>query len=217
MSQKPVLHNYFRSSTSVRVRIALAIKGVEYDYVPIHLRKGEQKGEAFIALNPQGLVPALVWRDGSVITQSLAILEFLEEELPDPPLLPKNPLARARVRSLAQMVALDIHPINNLRVLQYLRDHYGQDDEGVAVWFRHWAGETFSALERRLASEADTGSFCQGETATIADLCLVSQVLNGARFKVDMTPYPTVQRIHEHCMTLPAFIAGAPMSQPDAE
>ena len=217
MTRTPVLYNYFRSSTSVRVRIALALKGIDYEYKPIHLRKGEQRSEAFRAINPQGLLPALVWRDGSVLTQSLAILEFLEEMQPEPPLLPKDPIARARVRSLAQMVALDIHPINNLRILQYLRDHYGQDDEGVAAWFRHWASETFGAIEHRLASEADTGVFCHGGTATIADLCLVSQVLNGARFKVDMTPYPTITRIHDHCMSRPAFIAGSPMNQPDAE
>ncbi|MBF9234868.1 maleylacetoacetate isomerase [Microvirga alba] len=213
----PILHNYFRSSTSFRVRVALALKGVEYEYRAYHLRKGEQKGTEYRAINPQGLVPALTWTDGSVYTQSLAIIEFLDEAIPEPPLLPRHPAHRARVRSLAQMIAMDIHPINNLRVLDVLRTRFGADDDAVAEWFRLWVGETFGTLEHRLAQEPETGAFCHGNDVTIADLCLVAQVANNARFDVDMTAYPTIRRIYETCMALPAFQGAAPRHQPDAE
>ena len=215
--QRPALHNYFRSSTSYRVRVALALKGLSYDYIPVHLRKGEQRAEPFLALNPAGLVPALTWTDGRTYTQSLAILEFLDETVPEPPLLPKDPYGRARVRSLAQMVALDIHPINNLRVLDYLRKRFGADDAAVAAWFRHWVAETFGPLERRLADDPETDTFCHGNVVTIADLCLVAQVANNARFDVDMSFYPTIRRITDACMALPAFQVAAPKNQPDAE
>lgn len=215
--EQPILHNYFRSSTSYRVRIALALKGIAYAYEPFHLRKGEQRGERYLALNGQGLVPALTWTDGEVYTQSLAILEFLDETVPDPPLLPKRPPDRARVRALAQMVALDIHPINNLRVLDHLRSQFGADDAAVAAWFRHWVAQTFGPLEQRLAHEPQTGTYCHGDAVSLADLCLVAQVANNGRFGVDMTPYPTIRRIHEACMALPAFQQAAPQNQPDAE
>jgi maleylpyruvate isomerase len=214
---RPVLHNYFRSSTSYRVRIALALKGVDYDYQAFHLRKGDQRADRYLALNPQGLVPALTWIDGEVYTQSLAILEFLDEVIPEPPLLPRDPPGRARVRSLAQMVALDIHPINNLRVLDRLRARFGADDAAIAEWFRSWVAETFGSLERRLAGETQTGMFCHGDCVSLADICVVAQVANNARFNVDMAPYPTIRRIYDHCMTLPAFEAAAPQNQPDAE
>ncbi len=212
-----VLHNYFRSSTSYRVRIALALKGVAYDYEPIHLRRGEQRAERYRSLNPQGLVPALGWTDGRVHTQSLAILEFLEETLPEPPLLPRDPAGRARVREIAHMVALDIHPLNNLRVLDALRARFGADDAAVAAWFRHWVAETFAPLEWRLSREPETGRFCHGDAITMADLCLVAQVANNARFDVDMAPYPTIGRIAEACLAHPAVQAAHPRNQPDAE
>lgn len=155
---RPVLHNYFRSSTSYRVRIALAMKEVDYDYVAHHLRKGEQRDDAYLEINPQGLVPALVWTDGTVLTQSLAIIAFLDEVIPNPPLLPPDPADRARVRELADMIALDVHPINNLRVLRYLRDHFGAGDAAAANWFRHWVNEAFGPLEQRLASSPETES-----------------------------------------------------------
>src|SRR4051794_6501878 len=143
---RPVLHNYFRSSTSFRVRVALALKGVEYEYRAYHLRKGDQKGSEYRQINPQCLVPALTWSDGRVYTQSLAIIEFLDETIPEPPLLPRDPVERARVRSLSQMIAVDLHPINNLRVLDALRTRFGVDDAAIAEWFRFWVGETFGPL-----------------------------------------------------------------------
>jgi maleylpyruvate isomerase len=211
------LHNYFRSSTSYRVRIALALKGVAYEYVPLHLRRGAQRDAAYLALNPQGLVPTLVWSDGRAYTQSLAILEFLDETVPEPPLLPADPPGRARVRSLSQMIGCEIHPLNNLRILNALRSRFGAGDAEVADWFRYWVAETFAPLEQRLADEAETGTYCHGDSVTIADLCLVPQVVNNARFEVDMTPYPTIRRIHEACMELPAFRDAAPAAQIDAE
>lgn len=213
----PVLHNYFRSSTSFRVRIALALKGVGYDYAAYHLRKGEQRSARFLAVNPEGLVPALRWTDGQVYTQSLAILDFLDETVPTPPLLPPDPPGRARVRAIAQTLALEIHPINNLRVLNALRSMFGADDAAVAAWYRHWVTESFGPLEARLAGEAATGRFCHGDRVTMADICLVPQVAGNARFGVDMAPYPTIQRIHDACMAEPAFQQAAPQNQPDAE
>ena len=210
------LHNYFRSSTSFRVRIALNMKGLTYDYLTYRLLKGEQRAPGYLALNPQGGVPSLELDGGRVLTQSMAILEYLEEAYPEPPLLPRDPLARARVRALALAVACDIHPLNNLRVLQRLRG-LGQDDAGVADWFRHWVAVEFAALETRLAGEPETGRFCHGDSPTLADLCLVPQVVNNARFECDMAPYPTIRRIHETCMELEAFQKARPMEQPDAE
>jgi maleylpyruvate isomerase len=211
----PVLHGFFRSSTSFRVRAALNLKGIAFDQATYALRKGEQRSPAYLALNPQGLVPSFETPDG-VLTQSLAIIEWLDEVFPNPPLLPHDPWARARVRSLAQIIALDIHPINNLRVLQYLEKTFGADEAQQAEWFRHWVGEAFRALEARLSIEPETGKFCHGDTPGLADLCLVAQVINNARFAVDMSPYPTIQRIQDTCMALPSFEAAAPMKQPDA-
>lgn len=212
-----VLHNYFRSSTSFRVRAALNLKGIDYAYVSYHLRKGEQRSERYLDLNPQGLVPALEMADGLVLSQSIAIIEYLDEVYPEPPLLPADPLARSRVRSLAMMVACDIHPVNNLRILKYLTDRFGADDEAVAEWFRTWVVAAFSPLETRLSTEPDTGRFCHGDTVSLADLCVVGQIINNARFNVDMSAYPTIQRIHDACMALDAFKAAAPPAQPDAE
>jgi len=212
-----VLHNYFRSSTSFRVRAALALKGIPFDYRAFHLRRGEQRGPAYLALNPQGLVPTLSWSDGRDYTQSLAIIEFLDETVPEPPLLPTDAAGRARVRSLAQMVALDIHPLNNLRVLAHLKAEFGADDEAISRWFRHWVAETFAPLEARLREEPQTGRFCHGDEPTLADICLAGQVINNARFQVEMGAYPTIARIHANCMALPTFRAAAPDNQPDAE
>jgi maleylpyruvate isomerase len=211
-----LLHGYFRSSTAFRVRIALNLKGVAYDQTFRHLRKGEQRAPDYLKLNPQGLVPTLEM-DGQTLTQSLAIIEYLDETHPTPALLPKDVLGRARVRSLAYAVALEIHPINNLRVLEDLKTRFGADDAAAAGWFRHWVAETFGALETRLASEPQTGKFCHGDTPGLADLCLVPQVINNTRFNVDMAPYPTISRIHAACLEMEAFKAALPANQPDAE
>jgi maleylpyruvate isomerase len=212
-----VLHNYFRSSTSYRVRIALEMKGLAYTYVAHHLRHGEHRDAPYLAVNPQGLVPALVWSDGTLLLQSLAIMEFLDETAPEPPLLPADALGRVRVRMLAQMIACDIHPVNNLRVLTSLRTLYGAGDDDIANWFRHWVNETFEPLEKILASSPDTGMFCHGDKPGIADICVVAQVANNQRFGVDMTPYPVISRINAACLELPAFRRAAPANQPDAE
>lgn len=213
----PLLHNYWRSSTSYRVRIALEMKGIDYQYIPHHLRHGDHRDPVFLAINPQGLVPALVWEDGALLTQSLAIIEFLDETKPEPPLLPRDASGRARVRMLAQMIACDIHPINNLRVLTSLRTLFGAGDEDVINWFRHWVNEGFEPLEKILITSHETGKFCHGDTPGLADICLAAQVVNNARFHVDMSPYPTISRIHAACMELSAFQKAAPQNQIDAE
>jgi maleylpyruvate isomerase len=212
-----ILHNYYRSSTSYRVRIALEMKGLSYDYVPHHLRHGDHLEPSYLAVNPQGLVPALVLNDGTLLTQSLAIIEYLDEIQPAPPLLPKDALGRARVRMLAQMIACDIHPVNNLRVLTSLRTLFGAGDQDITNWFRHWVNEGFQPLEKILASSPQTGTFCHGETPGLADICLAAQITSNARFGVDLAPYPTITRINAACMALPAFQKAAPQNQIDAE
>jgi maleylpyruvate isomerase len=212
-----ILHNYYRSSTSFRVRIALELKGLSYRYVPHHLRHGDHLDPSYLAVNPQGLVPALVWTDGTLLLQSLAIIEFLDETAPEPPLLPKDAFGRARVRMLAQMIACDIHPVNNLRILTSLRALFGAGDADVANWFRHWVNETFQPLETILSESRETGEFCHGDAPGLADICLVAQVASNQRFAVDMTPYPVISRINDACMKLPAFNRAAPQNQPDAE
>ena len=214
---KLILHNYFRSSSSTRLRVALNLKGLSYNYLAHHLRKGEHHDPTYLAVNPQGLVPALVLEDGTVLTQSLAIIEYIDEIHPSPPLLPNSALDRARVRALAHAIALDIHPINNLRVLNYLRSTFSADDEAVAAWFRHWVAATFTPLETMLAGDPRTGRFCHGETPGLADLCLYAQVLNSGRFGVDMSKYPVISRIFEACAILPPFASASPNNQPDAE
>ncbi len=211
-----LLHGYFRSSTAFRVRIALNLKGLAYDQTFRHLRKGEQRAPDYLKLNPQGLVPTLEI-DGQTLTQSLAIIEYLEETHSTPALLPKDAAGRARARSLAYAVALEIHPINNLRVLEDLKTRFGAADAAAAGWFRNWVAETFGALETRLAHEPQTGKFCHGDTPGLADICLVPQVINNTRFNVDMTPYPTISRINAACLELEAFKAALPANQPDAE
>lgn len=212
---KTVLHGYYRSSAAFRVRIALALKGVEAHNVFHHLRHGEQRADGYLALNPQGLVPALEI-DEATLTQSLAIIEYLDETIGGARLLPKDPLGRARVRSLAQTVACDIHPIDNLRVLNYLRNDLGQDEMAIQKWFNHWITLGFDAIEQRLA-EPQSGKFMHGDTPTLADICLVPQVANAGNFKLDMTPYPRIRAVYNEAMMLSAFAGSAPSQQPDAE
>lgn len=211
----PVLHGYYRSSAAFRVRIALALKGMEAQPAYHHLRKGEQRTPEYLALNPQGLVPALETK-GGVLTQSMAIIEYLDETVPGASLLPIDALGRARVRSLAQTVACDIHPIDNLRVLNYLRSELAQDEASVERWFNHWIAIGFDAIEVRLG-EPQTGRFMHGDAPTLADICLVPQVTNAGNFKLDLAPYPRIRRIYDEAMALPAFANAAPARQPDAE
>ena len=211
------LIGYFRSSAAFRVRIALELKGIKVEHSFRHLRKGEQRAPEYVAINPQKLVPALLLDSGEVLTQSMAILEYLEETHPTPPLLPKDAIGRARVRSLALIPTADIHPIQNLRVMAYLREKYEQSEEGTFEWSRHWIDTGFEAYEASVARDPRTGAFSHGDQPTMADLCLVPQVFNAARFKVDMARYPTIQRIFDTCMKHPAFAAAQPSMQPDAE
>ncbi|MGQ9365789.1 maleylacetoacetate isomerase [Azospirillum sp. ST 5-10] len=210
------LYGYFRSSAAYRVRIALNLKGLTADLVAVHLRRGEQTAPAYAALNPQRLVPALE-DEGTVLTQSLAIVEYLDERHPHPPLLPVDPADRARVRALALAVACDIHPLNNLRVLNHLRDRLGLDEAARNDWYRHWVADGFRAIEAMLAGDPRTGRLCHGDTPTLADVALVPQVYNAERFAVDLAPYPTIRRVTDAARALDAFAAAAPERQPDAE
>jgi maleylpyruvate isomerase len=213
------LYSYFRSSASYRVRIALNLKNLPYEYVPVHLVRegGEQLKPAYRQINQDGIVPTLVDNEQHLIQQSLAIIEYLEETHPEPPLLPKTPADRAHVRSLALQVACEIHPVDNLRVLKYLKQTLGVDDAAKDAWYRHWIELGFGTLEQRLASDARTGKLCYGDTPTIADTCLIPQVFNANRFKIDTTRYPTIQRIYDHAMQIDAFAKAAPGEQPDSE
>ena len=215
------LYSYFRSSAAYRLRIALHLKGLAFETVPVHLLKGggEQLQSAYRAINPAALVPALnidADNDGTTLTQSLAIMEYLDETHPQPPLLPADALGRARVRALALTVACDIHPLNNLRVLTYLSGELQASGDARNAWARHWMALGFATLEQHLASDAATGLCCHGDTPTLADCCVVPQVFNARRFELDLAPYPTLVRIAEHCEALPAFIAAHPAQQPDA-
>jgi maleylacetoacetate isomerase len=212
------LYTYWRSSAAYRVRIALALKGLEYESVPRHLLRdgGEQRRPEYLALNPQGFVPALE-HDGVVVTQSLAICEYLDECFPAPPLLPAGARERAAVRAMALAIACDIHPLNNLRVLQHLRTEYGQDDEGLGRWARHWISRGFEALEQLVARHSGDGRHCFGKAVTLADVCLVPQVANGRRVQLDLAPWPRLMAVTGHLESLPAFAAARPDVQPDAE
>lgn len=212
------LYTYFRSSAAYRVRIALNLKGLAYDALPVHLLRdgGEQLAPAYRAVNPAGLVPALE-DNGIVLTQSLAIIEYLEEVHPLVPLLPQDAVGRARVRALAQTIASDTHPITNLRVLKYLKGPLGLSEEQKMEWYRHWMREGMATLEAHLERDGDMGRFSYGDTPTIADCCLVPQVFNAHRFEIDLAPYPNVARIAENCAELPAFKAAHPSAQPDFE
>ena len=209
------LHNYFRSSAAYRVRIALNLKGLSYEYLPVHLVKGEQRAGTYRAINPQALVPLLI-DDGEKISQSMAIIEYLDEKVPHPPLLPATPEARARVRSIAQAIACDIHPLNNLRVLKYLVGPLGVSEDAKNAWYRHWVELGLSALETALAADRRTGAFCHGDAPTLADICLVPQLANARRSAIAIDPYPTLARIETQCLALDAFARAAPDRQPDA-
>lgn len=212
------LHTYFRSSAAFRVRMALNLKGLPFDAVPVHLLRdgGEQHRDAYRALNPLGVVPVL--QDGPlVLTQSLAIIEYLEETHPQPALLPATPAERARVRAIAQAIACDIHPVNNLRVLQYLKGPLGHAQDEVDAWYRHWVGLGLAAVEQLLADHPQTGRFCHGDTPGLADCCLLPQVFNARRYGCPLDAMPTLQRIAAACEALPAFVAALPANQPDAE
>lgn len=212
------LYGYFRSSAAFRARIALNLKGIVPELRFIHLLKdgGAQHSAAYKTLNPQELIPALM-HDGELITQSLAIIEYLDEIVPEPPLLPKDALGRARVRELAYAIACDIHPVNNLRVNQYIAKTFGAEPAQQAEWQRHWITTGFTAIETMLRTSKNTGAFCYGDTPTLADICLVPQCANAKRVNLDFTPFPTIARIEAMALAHPAFDAALPKNQPDAE
>ncbi|HET6545759.1 MAG TPA: maleylacetoacetate isomerase [Rhodanobacteraceae bacterium] len=218
MAATRTLYSYWRSSAAFRARIALNLKGMDYAIAPVHLLKdgGEQHRDAYRAVNPQQLIPSLV--DGDhVVRESLAIMEYLDEAYPDTPrLLPTDPVARSRVRALAQMVVCDIHPVGNLRVLQYLERELGVDDDQRLAWSRHWIEVGFEAIEAVLAGAGRAGKFCEGDAPTLADCCLVPQVYNARRFSVSLDPYPAIAWIDAACRDLDAFRRAAPEAQPDA-
>ena len=210
-----ILYDFFRSSAAYRVRIALNLKGLPAERRFVHLRKGEQRAEAYLAVNPQGLVPTLI--DGDVhLTQSLAIIEYLDEKYPSPPLLPQSAADRAWVRALALSIACDIHPLDNLRVLKYLDRELQIDEPRRDEWYRHWIRVGFGALESHLATRV-TGRYCLGDSPTLADICLVPQVANANRLKVALEPYARIRAVNNACLALPAFDAARPENQPDAE
>jgi maleylacetoacetate isomerase len=208
------LFNYFRSSASYRVRIALAFKGLAYDYRSVHLVKNEQFGEAYTALSATHLVPVLKDCDAT-LSQSLAIVEYLDETHPEPPLLPHDALGRARVRALAYDVACEIHPLNNLRVLRYLVNDLKLSEDDKNRWYRHWVETGLEAIERQLA-DARSGRFCHGDAPTLADICLVPQIFNAQRLDCKLSHVPRVMKVYEACMALPAFESTQPMKCPDA-
>jgi maleylpyruvate isomerase len=210
------LYGFWRSSAAYRVRIALNLKGLDAEQSFVHLRKGEQRAPDFLTLNPQGLVPALIEGDRA-FTQSLAIVEYLEETHPAPAFLPKDAMARARVRALALAIACDIHPLNNLRVLVYLKRDMKQEQATIDEWYRHWVREGFTGIEQMLATSKETGKFCHGDAPGLADICLVPQIYNAQRLACDLATYPTIMRIHAACQALAAFQKAAPEKQGDAE
>lgn len=221
-TEKKQLHlrfyGYFRSSAAYRCRIAFGLKGVSPEFVPIHLRRGggEQHEAIYLAINPQALVPTLMI-GGACLTQSLAIIEWLEETYPRPPLLPQDSFARAEVRAFALAIATDLHPINNLRVLSYVRDHLGQDGATVETWYRHWCEAGLQALEQLALRSTDPGAFFSGRFPTLADICLIPQMVAARRFGLDTSRFRRLSDIERHCETLSAFAAARPEIQPDAE
>ena len=208
-----ILYGHALSSASYRVRIALALKGLPFTSVGKDLRAGDPPLEEYLEINTQGLVPALTLNDGAVLTQSVAIIEYLDEIYPQPPLLPQEPLARARVRALTQAITCDVHPLNNLRVLLYLEKELGLDKPARDVWYRHWVRLGFEALERWLVRDAATGRFCHGDAPGMADVCLVPQVFNARRFALDLSPFPRIVGIDAACRELPDFQIAAPERQ----
>lgn len=217
MAANLVLYGYWRSTAAYRVRIALNLKGLQYENRPVHLVRegGEQHGQAYRSINPQALVPSLLHGE-RVLTQSMAILEYIEESWGDPPLLPREPRDRARVRALAQAVVADIHPLGNLRALQYLQSPLGIDEEQRAAWSRHWQALGLAAMEASLTDHPATGTFCHGDTPSLADICLVPQLYNARRWNLPLDSYPTINRIAAACDTLDAFQRAAPEEQADA-
>ena len=209
------LYTFFRSSASFRVRIALNHKGIAYDPAFVSLPKAEHLGDAFRQVSAQGLVPVLD-DDKHVLTQSLAIMEYLDEVHPGPKLLPVDPFERAYVRAMSQIIACEVHPLNNLRVLKHVRKTYGLNEDGVNSWYRHWIAEGFAMMEAHLVANKLSGRYCLREQLSMADCCLVPQVYNAQRFNCDLGAYPTVMAIHEALMTLPAVQAAQPSAQPDA-
>ena len=210
------LYNYFRSSASFRVRIALALKGLPYDYVPVHLVKGEHKQESYAAIAPSGLVPTLELDDGRHLSQSMAIIEYLDDMHPSPRLLPQDPFRRAQVRALAQLIACEIHPLNNLRVLKYLVRDMKLDEEAKNTWYRHWVRDGLEAFEREL-QQLPASKYCYGDTPTLADCCLVPQIFNGKRFNVDFSGLDRTMAAFDACMQHPAFQQAQPSACPDNE
>ncbi|MFT2098994.1 maleylacetoacetate isomerase [Marinomonas sp. 2405UD66-6] len=211
-----ILYDYCRSSAAYRVRIALNLKGLAYSQLPVNLLKNEQKGEAHLARNPQGLVPAFE-DQGMLFNQSLAVCEYLDEAYPNTHrLLPDNIIEKVHVRGLAQVIACDIHPVNNLRILKYLVGEFGVTEEQKITWYQHWIHEGFRALEIQLSASGKVGDYCHGDMPSLADLCLVPQVFNAIRFKTDLSAYPTIVRIYEALEALPAFRNAHPSCQPDA-
>jgi maleylpyruvate isomerase len=208
-----ILYGYALSSASFRVRIALGLKNLPYTSIIKNLRTGEHRQSDYLSVNIQGFVPSLGLDDGAVLTQSVAIIEYLDEIHPHPPLLPAEPLARARVRALAQAITSDVHPLNNLRVLRYLENQLTLDKAARDAWYRHWVQSGFDALEQWLVRDESTGRFCHGNQPTLADICLVPQVFNARRFAVDMNSFPRILAIDAACRELPAFQAAAPENQ----
>ena len=209
------LYTYFRSSAAFRVRIALNLKGLAYEPVFVHLAKGEHRAAAYAKVNPQALLPTLELDDGTRLTQSLAIIEYLDEKHPQKPLVPKDAQERARVRSLSYLIASEIHPLNNLRVLQHLKRGLSLSEDEVNTWYRHWIADGLAKLEAELAG--NKGTFCHGDAPTMADCCLVPQIFNAKRYQCDLAPYPQTMRVFEACMQLEAFDRAQPSKQPDAE
>ena len=210
------LYTYFRSSAAFRVRIALNLKSLAYEPVFVHLAKGQHRERGYEDVNPQALLPTLELDDGTRLVQSLAIMEWLDEKYPKPPLIPREPLARARVRSLSYLIACEIHPLNNLRVLQHLKRALGQTQEQIDNWYRHWIADGLAKLEADL-SRPGAGKFCHGDSPSMADCCLVPQIFNAKRYNSDLAPYPITMRVFENCMKLDAFDRAQPSKQPDAE
>lgn len=211
------LYTYFRSSAAFRVRIALNLKGLAYQPVFVHLAKGEHRQPDYAAVNPQALVPTLELEDGTRLNQSLAILEYLDTLRPQPPLLPSDALGQARARALALLVACEIHPLNNLRVLQHLKRSLGQNEAQIKAWYQHWVADGLSKFEAELGRGRPRGRFCHGEAPGLADCCLVPQIFNAKRYECDLAPYPETTRVFEACMKLEAFDRAQPAKQPDAE